>query len=118
MDVTPQKQQEAFQAFFKSRFPAVALKDYADGPYPFDDGMKRQWQDIMQLPPSSRPSKREKPSMRRRSPMKDVRRLPASWWLRCKANLSAFRQHHRASRNARDCIKCLPCGKRRGATAL
>ncbi len=51
MDVTPQKQQEAFQAFFKSRFPAVALKDYADGPYPFDDGMKRQWQDIMQLPP-------------------------------------------------------------------
>lgn len=42
---------QAFQAYFKQRFPGVAMDDYANGPYAVDKGMRKQWEDIMQFPP-------------------------------------------------------------------
>ncbi len=47
----PMTDRDAFVQYFHDRFPAVALNDFASGPYAVDAGMRRQWQDIMQLPP-------------------------------------------------------------------
>ena len=49
--VDPRADRDAFRQYFQSRFPGVALDDFANGPYAIDAGMRRQWQDIMQFPP-------------------------------------------------------------------
>jgi sulfur-oxidizing protein SoxA len=47
----PAAEQRDFQAFFRQRFPTVPLDSFADGPYAVDAAMRRQWQEIMQMPP-------------------------------------------------------------------
>ena len=47
----PQADQKAFQAFFTARFPDVKWADFGNGPYAMDAGMRKQWEEIMQLPP-------------------------------------------------------------------
>ena len=47
----PAAERQRFQDSFRARFPAVTLDGFADGPYAIDPAMRRQWQDIMQIPP-------------------------------------------------------------------
>lgn len=42
---------KAFQSYFHTRFPAVPMADFVNGPYPFSASMRAQWKDIMQFPP-------------------------------------------------------------------
>lgn len=48
---TPADDLQAFQAYFKQRFPQVPFDDYVNGPYALDQGMRAQWQAILQFPP-------------------------------------------------------------------
>ena len=47
----PSVERHAFQQFFHEKFPNLPLNDFAGGPYAVDPKMRRQWQDIMQMPP-------------------------------------------------------------------
>jgi sulfur-oxidizing protein SoxA len=47
----PEEDREAFRAYFKNRFPDVALADYVDGIYALDENARRQWQEIEEFPP-------------------------------------------------------------------
>ncbi len=49
--VDPAADQHAFQAYFRHAFPNVPLNDFANGPYAVDQGMRKQWEEIMQFPP-------------------------------------------------------------------
>ena len=49
--VDPAADLKAFQGYFTSRFPHLALKDYVDGPYNFSKSERAQWQQIMEFPP-------------------------------------------------------------------
>lgn len=49
--VNPAADLKAFQKYFQSRFPHVALKDYVDGPYNFSKSERAQWKQIMEFPP-------------------------------------------------------------------
>jgi sulfur-oxidizing protein SoxA len=49
--VDPPDDLKAFQAYFRDRFPKVAVAEFANGPYAIDLGMRKQWEDIMQFPP-------------------------------------------------------------------
>jgi sulfur-oxidizing protein SoxA len=49
--VDPAADQRAFQAYFRHAFPSVSLNDFANGPYAVDQGMRKQWEEIMQFPP-------------------------------------------------------------------
>ena len=51
--VDPAADAAALRAYFKTRFPALTLRDYADGPYALDAGMRKQLQDLMQFPPTT-----------------------------------------------------------------
>ncbi len=48
---TPEADQKAFQAYFRSRFPEVPMADFANGPYAVNAAMRKQWEEIMQFPP-------------------------------------------------------------------
>lgn len=48
---SPEAEQHAFQAYFHQQFPKLPVAEFANGPYPFDAGMRKQWEDIMQFPP-------------------------------------------------------------------
>jgi sulfur-oxidizing protein SoxA len=48
---TPASDMNAFQAYFRKRFPKVETADFANGPYAVDADMRKQWEDIMQFPP-------------------------------------------------------------------
>lgn len=47
----PEADRKAFQAFFFAKFPTVAKTDFGNGPYAVNEGMRKQWEDIMQMPP-------------------------------------------------------------------
>lgn len=47
----PVADQHAFQAYFRSRFPAVPLEEFGNGPYAVNAPMRKQWDEIMQFPP-------------------------------------------------------------------
>lgn len=49
--VDPAADLKAFQGYFKSRFPDLALKDYVNGPYNFSKSERAQWQQILEFPP-------------------------------------------------------------------
>ena len=49
--VDPAADLHTFQAYFKQRFPALPIAEFANGPYAMDKGMRKQWEEIMQFPP-------------------------------------------------------------------
>lgn len=49
--VDPAADLKAYQSSVQREFPNVKLKDFANGPYTMDEGMRRQWEEIMQFPP-------------------------------------------------------------------
>ena len=40
-----------FQKYFKDKFPAVSLDEYADGVYAIDENGRQQWKEIEEFPP-------------------------------------------------------------------
>ncbi len=50
-DVNPQADAKAFKEYFTKRFPKVPLKDFVNGPYSMDEGLRKQWEAIDQFPP-------------------------------------------------------------------
>jgi L-cysteine S-thiosulfotransferase len=42
---------KSFQAYFRQQFPNVKFDDFVNGPYAVDQGMRKQWEEIMQFPP-------------------------------------------------------------------
>jgi L-cysteine S-thiosulfotransferase len=49
--VDPASEFKAFRAYFTSRFPKVPLDDFVNGPYSMDEGLRKQWREIEELPP-------------------------------------------------------------------
>jgi sulfur-oxidizing protein SoxA len=49
--VNPKADQEAFQNYFKKRFPKVPFNDFVNGPYSMDAGLRKQWKAIDEFPP-------------------------------------------------------------------
>ena len=47
----PEADRKAFQAYFFNKFPKVKKEDFGNGPYAVNEGMRKQWEDIMQFPP-------------------------------------------------------------------
>jgi len=47
----PKADQAAFQAYFRAKFPKVKTEDFGNGPYAVNEGMRKQWEEIMQFPP-------------------------------------------------------------------
>ena len=47
----PQADAKAFKEYFTKRFPKVPLKDFVNGPYSMDAGLRKQWEAIDQFPP-------------------------------------------------------------------
>jgi len=50
-DVNPQADFKAFRKYFTERFPKVPLKDFVNGPYSMDEGLRKQWKAIDAFPP-------------------------------------------------------------------
>ncbi len=42
---------KAYQSSVQREFPNVKLNDFANGPYSMDEGLRKQWEEIMQFPP-------------------------------------------------------------------
>jgi sulfur-oxidizing protein SoxA len=51
MKPDPAADRLAFQAYFKSRFPALPLAEFANGPYAVNAEMRKQWESINAFPP-------------------------------------------------------------------
>ena len=49
--VDPQADFKAFRKYFTERFPKVPLKDFVNGPYSMDAGLRKQWKAIEEFPP-------------------------------------------------------------------
>ena len=49
--VDPKADFKAFREFFTKRFPKVPLNDFVNGPYSMDEGLRKQWKSIEELPP-------------------------------------------------------------------
>lgn len=49
--IDPAADLEAFRSSVQRQFPNVKFNDFANGPYTMDEGMRRQWEEIMQFPP-------------------------------------------------------------------
>ena len=47
----PAADQAAFQDFFFKKFPKVSKADFGNGPYAVNEGMRKQWEEIMEFPP-------------------------------------------------------------------
>jgi sulfur-oxidizing protein SoxA len=47
----PEEDREAFQNYYQSRFPDVALEEYINGIYAFDEDARNQWLEIEEFPP-------------------------------------------------------------------
>ena len=47
----PEMDRKAFQDFFFKKFPKVAKDDFGNGPYAVNEGMRKQWREIMEFPP-------------------------------------------------------------------
>jgi sulfur-oxidizing protein SoxA len=49
--VDPKAEFKAFRDYFTTRFPKVPLDDFVNGPYSMDEGLRKQWKEIEELPP-------------------------------------------------------------------
>ena len=49
--VDPKADFKAFREYFTKRFPKVPLNDFVNGPYSMDEGLRKQWKSIEELPP-------------------------------------------------------------------
>jgi sulfur-oxidizing protein SoxA len=49
--IDPQADFKAFRDYFTKRFPNVPLKDFVNGPYSMDAGLRKQWEEIDAFPP-------------------------------------------------------------------
>lgn len=49
--INPEADRKAFQAFFFAKFPNVPKDDFGNGPYAVNEGMRKQWKEIMDFPP-------------------------------------------------------------------
>jgi sulfur-oxidizing protein SoxA len=49
--VDPQADFKAFREYFTKHFPKVPLNDFVNGPYSMDEGLRKQWKSIEELPP-------------------------------------------------------------------
>jgi L-cysteine S-thiosulfotransferase len=49
--VDPQKDFKAFRDYFVKTFPKVPLKEFVNGPYSMDEGLRKQWKAIEEFPP-------------------------------------------------------------------
>lgn len=47
----PQADFKVFRKYFTDRFPKVQLKDFVNGPYSMDEGLRKQWQAKEEFPP-------------------------------------------------------------------
>ena len=47
----PEADRKAFQDFFFKKFPKVSKADFGNGPYAVNEGMRKQWEEIMEFPP-------------------------------------------------------------------
>ncbi len=47
----PEEDREAFQNYYLSRFPEVALEEYINGIYALDEDARQQWLEIEEFPP-------------------------------------------------------------------
>ncbi len=47
----PEADRKAFQQFFFDKFPKISRADFGNGPYAVNEGMRKQWEEIMQFPP-------------------------------------------------------------------
>jgi sulfur-oxidizing protein SoxA len=47
----PEADRKAFVKFFTDKFPKVQLKDFVNGPYSMDEGLRKQWIAIDEFPP-------------------------------------------------------------------
>jgi len=47
----PEATFKAFRAYFTKKFPKLALNDFVNGPYSMDADLRKQWQQIEELPP-------------------------------------------------------------------
>ncbi len=47
----PQADFKAFRKYFTDRFPKVELKDFVNGPYSMDEGLRKQWLAKEEFPP-------------------------------------------------------------------
>lgn len=50
-DVNPEADRKAFVKYFTDRFPNVPLKDFVNGPYSMDAGLRKQWEAKEEFPP-------------------------------------------------------------------
>jgi len=48
---SPENDMKAFQAYFTNKFPKVPLKDFVNGPYSMDEGLRKQWIEKETFPP-------------------------------------------------------------------
>lgn len=48
---TPQEDVKAFQSYFTSKFPNVALGDFKDGVYSLNEDFRSQWENVEEFPP-------------------------------------------------------------------
>ena len=49
--VNPQADFKVFRKYFTDRFPKLPLKDFVNGPYSMDEGLRKQWQAKEEFPP-------------------------------------------------------------------
>jgi len=49
--INPEAAFKAFRAYFTKKFPKLALNDFVNGPYSMDADLRKQWQQIEDLPP-------------------------------------------------------------------
>lgn len=47
----PEQDRQAFQNYFKQRFPEVHFDEFINGIYAIDQGVREQWESIEELPP-------------------------------------------------------------------
>ncbi len=51
MKVDPKADFKAFREHFTNKFPNLSLKDFVNGPYSMDVGLRKQWEAIEEFPP-------------------------------------------------------------------
>ena len=49
--INPKADQQAFQNYFKKRFPNVKWNDFVNGPYSMDEDLRKQWKAKEEFPP-------------------------------------------------------------------
>lgn len=50
---SPKEDLKAFQSYFQQRFPDVPFENFVNGSYALDEGLRAQWEALMQFPPYS-----------------------------------------------------------------